>query len=131
MGNVGIGTTTPTWDLTVHGQLSASNYSRKTNIPVVWQGSVYDGHTPPILIPDNFTYDEYRVKTISGSCYVSVQKNDTTDLWQTAPASASNAGWTAETAGTSVTFVENDYIRVHISESKLCEGLSVNIYMTY
>jgi hypothetical protein len=76
--------------------------------------------------------DEYTVKTLSGSCYVRVLKNDTFALYDPEPgASASNAGFVVESPSSSVTFVEDDYIRVHISESKQCEGLSVNVKMTY
>jgi len=116
--------------LRVHGAFSASTYSRRVNIPVVYQGSAYDGITPPIVVPDGFTFDEIRVTTVSGSCMIRAEKNDTTELNESI-ISASNAGWTTGTPGGTITFIEDDYIRVHISESKQCMGLSVNLKMTF
>jgi len=129
---VGIGTTTPaTGGLHVWGIVSASYYSRRTSIPIIYNGSAYDGYSAPIVIPDKFTSDEYTTKTLSGSCYVRVILNDTTALYVNPGTSASIAGWTTAAPSAPVDFVEGDFIRVHISESKQCVGLSVNVKMTY
>ena len=128
-GEVGIGTTNPSWDLHVHGTISASTYSRAINIPFVY-GTAYDGHSPPVIVPAPCSKDEIRVKTISGSCQVRVYKNDTT-LLSAEWVSASNSEWSSSTAPAGIDFVEDDYVRVHISESKGCIGLTVNVKLTY
>ena len=132
-GEVGIGTTDPGYELHVHGAVSASSYSRTASIPIVWQGSVYDTITPPIRITDTFEHSKYMCSVVSGSCYVKIKVNDTTVLYTGLGVSASVAGgWQTGTPGGSVgPWVDGDYIRVEVSQSKACEGLSVSFYMTY
>ena len=133
-GEVGINTTDAgSSQLRVHGAVSASSYRRTASIPIVWQGSVYDTITPPIRITDTFEHSKYMCSVVSGSCYVKIEVNDTTVLYTGLGVSASVAGgWQTGTPGGSVgPWVDGDYIRVEVSQSKGCEGLSVSFYMTY
>jgi hypothetical protein len=112
--------------LSANSATSASNVTAwvKGNFPFVIRGTISDGVTPPILVPDDEgNAFEVKAKTDSGSLSVTLRNNGSAFVTNLA---VSSSMWVSSSI--SQALQNADAINLYMSNANSAENLSVNVF---